>query len=359
MASALLLVAGAPVLAEPVLIDGGRFDFSLPPAIDSPLASDGLSGIAYLGDDQYLLVSDSASRLRRLRIELGPAGKILRVEPDGDLVLRDEQGVPLDESEAGDREDLALDADGESVWVVNERCGGPERGPCLERFRLADGRRLALIRPSPDSPLGDFEDVESNRGFESLVMDADGGLWAGLERPLPVDREDDADPWAGPIRLQHFSSGDRPEPLDQYAFAADPVSLVGAAESEPWQRYYGSRLVALLAPPDLPLIAVVSLFQAGEAGYPETLIRFYALDRSVADDTSRPPFAAGLAGREFSPARKTRIGQIRFDGTQSNFEGAALGPRLPNGDWAVLLVRDNDRGADQSLYSVRLRCDQR
>jgi len=368
--SVLLLALAVSANSAPLdIVAGSRFDFSLPASPEAPLSSDGLSGIAYLGSDVYLLVSDSAPRLRRLRVEMdSDRRRIVAVHPLPDVVLADEEGLPLDAPQFGDREDLALAPDRKTVWVVNERCGGPDRGPCLERFRLADGRRLALVRPAPDSPLGDFEDMESNRGFESLVADPTGGYWAGLERPLPVDRSgpdpsaddpsaDDpsaGDPWSGPIRLQHLSGDDRPRPLQQIAFLSDPPHF-GAAESEPWQRFYGSRLVALLAPPGQPLIAVLSLFQEGTDGYPETLIRFYSLDRAAEDDVSRPPFATALSGRTFRPAEKRLIGELRFHDTESNFEGAALGPLLENDDWVVLLVRDNDQGVDQSLYSVRLR----
>lgn len=358
--SALLLALAVSATAEPLeVVAGSRFDFSLPASPDAPLSSDGLSGIAYLGSDVYLLVSDSAPRLRRLHVQMDPdRRRVVAVHPLPDVVLADEQGLPLDAPQYGDREDLALAPDRKTVWVVNERCGGPDRGPCLERFRLADGRRLALVRPAPDSPLGDFEGMESNRGFESLVADPTGGYWAGLERPLPVDRSSADpgadDPWSGPIRVQHLSGENRPRPLKQIAFLSDPPHF-GAAESEPWQRFYGSRLVALLAPPGQPLIAVLSLFQAGVDGYPETLIRFYALDRAAADDVSRPPYAEALSGRTFRPADKRLIGELLFHDTESNFEGAALGPLLENGEWVVFLVRDNDQGVDQSLFTVRLR----
>lgn len=353
--SALFIALSLSASAAPLeLIDGARFDFFLPPAEGVPSSSDGLSGITRIAGDDYLLVSDSAPRLRRLRVPVdADDGRILSIDPLPDLPLSDERGQPLGAAEFGDREDLALAPDRKTVWVVNERCGGRDRGPCLERFRLTDGRRVALVRPAPDSPLGDFKDMESNRGFESLVADPAGGYWVGLERPLPVDRST-SDPWTGPIRLQHLSDDLRPRPLEQFAFLSDPVQLA-VSESEPWQRFYGSRLVALLALPGEALIAVVSVFQAGPEGYPETRLRFYALDRGAADDLAHPPFAAGLAGREFRPAAKRLVGELRFSDARSNFEGAALGPRLDNGDWVVLLVRDNDRGGEQSLYSLRLR----
>lgn len=326
--------------------DVGAFEFEL-----SQPAAHGLSGIAYAGDDLYWVASDAGAYLHRIEIRLDrSSGAVVGVEPRGGVELRDAEGESLPAPEWKDREDLALIAD--DVFLVNELCGLGDR-PCIDRHRLDDGRLLSRTGPASGGQLAVFAHAEANRGFEAIVArPGDRGFWVAAERALPVDGKP-ATPDAGsPVRLQSLDSELRG--AAQYVYVTDPIE-----RRILWPPYLtphsGSRVVGLLVLPDDSLIVMENVFQGNSLGVPQSRVRLYEVDLSGATDVSRGELAEGLAGHDFEPVGKRRLIELRFNGVSSNFEGITPGPRLDDGDYAVLLVRDNGTGADQTVYALRLR----
>jgi hypothetical protein len=142
-------------------------------------------------------------------------------------------------------------------------------------------------------------------------------------------------------------------PLAQYAYEADPIT--GPITFPPMLR--GRQLSGvsdLLALGDGTLLVLEREFGASKDGVPANRIRIYQADWKGATDVSKGEFAAGLSGRAFRPVKKKRLAEIAFPLSNSNFEGIALGPRLENGDWSLILIADNHSGTQQALFALRL-----
>ena len=325
--------------------DVGAFEFQLP-------AADGLSGIAYAGDDLYWVASDAGTYLHRLEIQVDrESGAVVSVKPRGGLQLADAAGAPLGPREAKDREDIVIGPRGDEVFLVNEQCG-VSISPCIDRHVLADGRLVSRTTPEDDPQLAVFAGFEFNRGFESIAAIPDGGFWLAIERALPADGGPSTTSAGSPVRLQRLDAELRG--VDQYVYLTDPI-----AKAILWPPYLtprsGSRVVGFLIAPGGELVVLENVFQGSAWGAPQSRIRLYEVDLSGATDVSQGEVARGFRGREFQPVAKRRLIELAFEGVSSNFEGMTLGPQLDNGDHAVLLIRDNARGTDQTVYALRLR----
>lgn len=332
----------------------GRFDFELPGSGENKAPLDGLSGIAYVKDDEYLVASDASAFLHRLEIKLDPTtGQIRSVEPRGGLQLRSENGTPMAGAQLKDREDLALTSDRTRIIVANERCGAPPPLPCVELHDLATGRLIKRAGPEDGGQLAIFEKVELNMGFEAIAsMPAIEGYWVATERALEIDGGPATVDAGSPVRLQRLSAG--LEGTGQFVYMTDRISRPIHA-SEPLAKFAGSRLVSMLALPAGGLLTLENVFQGDAASAAETRLRIYEVNLTGATDVSAPRFAAGLVGQAYQPVDKRFLIELEFAGTDSNYEGMTLGPRRVDGDYALLLIRDNGTGSDQSIHSLRLR----
>lgn len=74
--------------------------------------------------------------------------------------------------------------------------------------------------------------------------------------------------------------------------------------------------------------------------------RIYRLAPAGASDMADRP---ALAGGDYMPIAKTLILDLVFLGNVlDNLEGMIWGPRLPNGNWNLILVSDNNFSARQA-----------
>jgi len=314
---------------------------------------DGLSGIAYLGGDRFVVVSDAHAALFPMRIDVDRAsGAVTSARFEDPIALRDEQGGLLELTESKDREGAAYDAATQSVWIANERSGTRINVPSLERYELSSGKRRFRLDPHSAPQLAIFGRIRPNRGFEALTRRPDGGeSWTCNETPLRVDIESSDSLAGGPLRLQRFDS--EMQPAGQFVYQTDPVAR---AISYP-VRLAGNaitRVSDLAALPGGALVALESAFQGNPEGLPEGRNRIYEVDLSEADDVSVGELGRGLAGRSYRSTSKRLLLELSFLGAGSNYEGIAVGPKLADGDFCLLLLADNGVGSSQSLYALRL-----
>jgi hypothetical protein len=334
--------------------DVGRFDFVLEASGVGQTPPDGLSGIVYLGGDEFLVASVASAFLSRLAIKLNRAtGEVISVEPRGGLQLQSEDGAAMVGAQLKDREDLALASDGTQVIVANERCGPAPPLPCVEIHDLATGRLIKRAGPGDDPQLAIFEKVELNMGFEAIAsMPGNEGYWVATERALEIDGGSATADAGSPVRLQRLSSG--LSGTGQFVYLTDKISRPVRA-GEPLAQFSGSRIVGVLAFAGGELVTLENILQGDAAASAETRIRVYQVSISGATDVSAPEFASGLKGRDYQPAEKRLLVELVFAGTDSNYEGMTLGPRLDNGDHSLILVRDNGTGSAQSIHALRVR----
>jgi Esterase-like activity of phytase len=355
--AAVLAVASATatVRAGPLRVtDAARFDFEAPAVADRRLLAEELSGIAWMGGDRYVAIGDQHACLQFLTIRLDPAtGAVKGVRFGRPVLLRDEHARPLpDSTEGRDREGILYDRSSGTVWIANERTGRDGRRSSLARHSVRDGRRIALITTDSHPALRAFAGQPENRGFESLTGRGDGReTWSGNEGPLVADGRPATVDAGGVVRLIRFDQTMRP--VAQYAYVVDPYPA--RIKSPALLRGHAtSGLSDLLLLPDGRLLALERAFAGDSTGTAGFRIRIYEVDSSGATNVLRPPFAEGLAGKSYSPARKHLLWERHFGIDNSNFEGITLGPRLRNGDRALLLVADNDGGRAEALYVLRL-----
>lgn len=351
---ALASLSGAARAAPLRATDVGRYDFEARPTEDRRLLAEELSGIAWMGGDRYVAIGDQHACIQFLTIRIDPGtGRVRHASFGNPVLLRDERGSAIpDSAEGPDREGIRFDRPTESVWISNERTGPSTRRSSLARHRLRDGIRTALITIQSDSALRVFARQRNNRGFESLTGREDGReTWTANEGPLRVDGRSPTASSAGVVRLVRFNREMRP--VAQYAYAVDPFPAPIKSPAVLRGRAI-SGLSDLLLLPDGRLLALERAFAGDSTGAAGFRIRIYEVDPSGATDVSQPLFAEGLAGRDYVTVKKRLLWERSFGLDDSNFEGITMGPRLRNGDRALLLVADNNGGTAEALYALRL-----
>lgn len=334
-----------------------RFDFIGGESSDTRMVAEGLSGIVYVGDNQYLVVSDLHARIHRLSIEVDPTtGRILSAEFGEPLALTDSLGDELPESDQGpDREGIALDPATDSVWIANEQTGSDTTFPSISQHSLETGAMMAMVPASPRSELFVFSKARTNQSLESLTRNADKGeIWTANEQALTVDGGLPTRSNGAVVRLQRLDSGCRP--MTQYAYVTAPLSAMTASRVVEWGI---SGVVDLLALSGDVLLVLERAVVGGLVGKPTVRIRIYEVNRAGATDISRQQWADGLidSTEPYVPVEKRLLVELTGKtGPESNFnfEGLALGPRLESGERSLILIADNGTGTSQTLYALRL-----
>lgn len=168
----------------------------------------GLSGITYAGDDTYWGVLEWEAKLLRLRIATGDNGSIESVKIDRELQMR----------KGSDFEGIAFTPSRPNTVMVSTEA------PEVVEVSLKDGSRLDALRlPAP------FQQIVRHQGLESLAYSADGqALWIANERALKIDGnpQQPVTPFlsATRVRLARYDRrGDTFEPAAQYEYQTGGV----------------------------------------------------------------------------------------------------------------------------------------
>ena len=334
------------------VIPVGRYDFDAPPKGPRNLRAEGLSGIVSLGGGRFLTIGDEHACLHPLTIEIDSITGAIRAARFGEPIpMLDSLGAPFPDSAMGkDREAIALDPPGKSVWLANERTGSDLHRPSIERHLLSNGRMTEVVRVDSDPMLRVFQNMRVNLGFESLAH-RPGEFWTANEGPLTVDGPPASQSAGGVVRLQKLD--DAMHPLAQYAYEVDPY-LMRITSPFFLARSDVCGLSELLALEDGRLLALERSFAGDSTGSAGFRNRLYLVDVKGATDVSQGELASGLAGRAYTPARKSLLWELSSGFTNSNFEGMTFGGRLANGDRLLILIADNDTGRSEALYALRL-----
>ncbi len=343
---------GDPLAADSLrAVPVGRFDFESSSLDDRTLAAEELSGLAGLGREEYVAVSDAHAVVHRLTIRIDPATGAVRSATIGSPIpLADETGARLPEpANAKDREAIVCDPDSGEIWIADERTGADPRAPSISRHRLSDGVRTARLTCDHDSMLTVFRRIRSNKGFESLALTPDGTtLWTANEDALTIDGAAAGTSEPGIVRLQQLDRALRP--IAQFAYPVDPWQPIRSPILLRGQEVSG--LSELLALPRGRLLALERSFCGNARGMPMLENRLYLVDPSGATDVAS--LRSGLAGRSYVAAKKVLLWRKDWGLTNSNFEGMALGPTLADGSRSLILIADNDGGTAQALFTLRL-----
>jgi hypothetical protein len=292
-----------------------------------PCTARELSGIAWLGGDRYVAVSDKSRTLAQLTIVHDPkTGSIV-----GTPQVRD--GTTL--SGGTDLEGVAFDAATGSIYVSDEE------GPAIREHSLSDG---SLIKQLPVPEI--YRALRPNLGFEALTIQPDGqALWAANEEALSCDGPRtrdrlDNNRTATIVRIQKLDlSG---APLGQWGYVTDGMQGSG------WIALGGSGVPEMLALFDGSLLVIERAVGVTLALNIEFRVRVYLADFTGTTDTTALP---SLADAPFTPVRKTLLWERMLP--NANIEGIALGPQLPDGRYLLLLISDDGKFTLPGIKSVR------
>src|SRR5690606_31336681 len=160
-------------------------------------------------------------------------------------------------------------------------------------------------------------------------------MWTANEQALTVDGPTSTAMNGTTVRLLRLNvSGNSIAAGAQYAYVTEPI------HGSPTFGSPQSGLADLVALPDGTLLA---LERSVVVGAPVYLNRIFEIGFAGATDVSVGTLADGLIGNVFTPVAKQLLWSGAVDGASGqNMEGLALGPRLPNGDWVLIGVVDDD-----------------
>jgi hypothetical protein len=307
----------------------------------------GLSSITYdARRDVYYAVSDARPeigqgplRFYTLRIPLGDG----TLDPgDVDVVavtrLTDATGAALPAGTV-DPEGIALTRR-RTLVVTSEGFAQPGNAvaPWVREFSL-DGRALREIDlPAYADPVPNVAGVRNNLGPESAALSPNGRfLFTGFENALVQDGPAADLATGSPARLQRFDA--RSGRLQrEYVYRTDPV----AEPPTPAGAFTVNGLVELLPLNPQFLLAIERSFSVGAGNS----VRLHRVALPGATDVK------GVADLDdagtLRPVRKRLLLNLDDLGlTLDNLEGMTLGPRLPGGGRALLLVSDDNFSAAQ------------
>ncbi|XAL99999.1 esterase-like activity of phytase family protein [Phycisphaeraceae bacterium D3-23] len=320
----LALAAVACLSAAPALAD---IEISAAGQSQTQVAFDGvheLSGITFLGGDQYLLVADQGGLLVSATIAIDLATGQFATTPTLDSV------TALAFTGGPDLEGIAYDPRDHSILVSNEA------DHTITRFDADDATLLGSVAVPAV-----YLQAAGNRSLEALSMDPHGHtLWTSNEEALTVDGPLATDSEGTLVRLQQFDA--QGEASAQFAYRTDPHRASGASQAR-------NGVADLIALPDGRVIVMERDLGGGILTFQN---HFYLVDTTDATDTSD---LDGLIGETFTAAEKTHL--FTYSAGFSNYEGVTLGPRLDNGDYALVLVADDGGGGGfnaQALTTLRL-----
>ena len=355
-------VAGTPAAAvsdrarQPHLAYAGESTLAAGLTFEGTLVG-GLSSITYdAARDRYYALSDAQPNLGQgpvrfytLAVDTSDgaldAGDVQVVDV---TVLTDAAGVPL-QGGTVDPEGLTLTAQG-TLIVTSEGFAVPATSttaarlvaPFVREFTLAGRQIREVALPPYVTPDGATTGVRQNLGLESAAVTPDGRhLLTGFENALVQDgpastltttsasRLLDIELTTGDVQGEYVYRDDR---VAEAPVPAGAFTVNGLVELLPFNRRFG--------------LAMERSFSVGAGN----TIKLYRYALAGADDVS------GVADLDLAApvreASKTPVPDLDAvagsEGlTLDNIEGMTLGPRLPDGSRALLLVSDNNFTAGQ------------
>jgi hypothetical protein len=341
--------------------------WTVPPTAAGPdRAFGGISGLDYdAGRDTWFLLSDDRSdhapaRFYTARIEVDASairsveitGTVALRRPDGSVYPNGVQAAAAGSGEVPDPEALRIDpVDGRLVWSSE---GDPARGgDPFVRVSTRDGG-FASSWSVPDNLRFDPAGRRGARGnltIEGLAFSPDGrSLWMSMEAPL---RQDGDPPTLAAGAWTRFSRVARDgQLLGQFAYPMEPIRF--AREGSGTRADNG--VSELLAMPTGSLLVVERSGRETANGAYRFSARIFETDPTGATDLRHIDALGDRQRATLVPMRKRLLLDLMALGLPhvDNIEGAAWGPRLPNGHRTLMLVSDDNFSLSQITQLIAL-----
>lgn len=284
-----------------------------------------LSGLTWLGGNDWRAISDKNNAAPRLSITLNPAdGSITAAS----IAATDVLGPP-----ANDYEGIAYDPARHSYFVSEEAT------PAVHEYTTAFSQVLAF-----PAPTGFAGNTRSNRGLESLSLNQAGSrLYTANEEALTIDGPAATPTNPTDVRIVEYSiTGNTPgtgiSELHQFVYQVDAVQGTNSSPSLPAPQSGLSDMAVL---PDGKLLMLErSVYYTTLAGFtiPNFQSRIYLVDLSSATPLADP--AKSITDPANASATLPVAKTLLYKGNLFNMEGLAIGPATTHG-LSVLGITDN------------------
>jgi hypothetical protein len=314
----------------------------------------GISGLVASADGSHLLgISDARTGGRVYEFRLEGGGGALKVVTTRYIPLEMVPG-----NVQPDHEGLTRLRDGNLLVASEGTSSEPRLPPSIIEFS-AQGQfvRRLMVRdryvPEPTGPL--TRGARGNAGFEGLTISPDGErVFTGTETALVQDGDTATFDAGTDVRLLEYVPRHHTfEPGREFVYRLEPVVK---PSFKPGFSING--LVELLALSRTSLLVLERGF-VEEAGNPQrssNRIQLFHITLAGATDVSR--FESLKGQRGIVPVTKTLVLDLSdVKGLSSqlapaldNFEGMAIGPRLPDGRSSLILVSDDNFSTIQRTW---------
>ncbi|WP_296621279.1 esterase-like activity of phytase family protein [Marivirga sp.] len=307
--------------------------------IDSTIIG-GFSSIDYLGDNQYVVISDdrsehSPARMYELQINFDSTG-ILNYDFNKTIFLKNMAGDFFQKNEL-DPESIRFRASTDTYFYTSE--GGRTEewiNPFVWEMNR-DGDFLSEVKVPNIFFFNGDKGIRENGGFESLTFENDTIIWYANELPLKEDGEVPGfEEGQFPIRLVRQDIKNNLV-LNQYAYNISFLS----ERPDPEDEFYINSVPEILFIDENKLWVMERSYAKGVGNF----IKVFEIETADATDVKD---INALNGINYMAASKKLILDFSdFNQKLDNIEGITFGPDFPDGSKSLLFVSDDNFSTEQ------------
>ena len=297
------------------------------------------SGIAWLGDNRYAIVSDkqSADGWQEVTIDLN--SKTGNIEKMSYVASHFQTGTA---GSARDAEGIALFPSASTLFISAE---SDQQVVEVDMNGIPTGRRLNIPEDAGISK------IYGNYGFEALAYAPSvHRFWTVTENTLKADGAASGYGSNVPARMRVMAFGDDMSYLAQYPYITDAPTV----SKEP--KLYAFGIPALTALDDGSLLVMEREFYVASS-YLGSYVRnkLYRTEPLKSKPITFADDIKAMQPSDFIP--KTLLAEFTTTLLGSpdiaNFEGMCLGPKLSDGRQTLLLISDSQDNYGNSLYHLK------
>ena len=290
-------------------------------AFPENIPAGGYSGITWLGDNRYAVVSDNTAREGFFLFNI-------KLNSKGDIVSAKNLGFKGNKGRGRDNEGIAWCKKKNTIFVTRE---SDNQVVELSMTGKPTGRKLAVPKV--------FEGTTKVYGFEALTYNAaTHRFWITSESTLNGDgkRATASNGVRNALRLQSFN--DNLKPVAHYWYLMDKPE----SRTEQQLQNFAMGVSALTALDDGRLLVLEREFAVPEAKLGAFVnCKIYEVNpqKNRVSSSKRPKKEEDFLQKKLVAEWTTAIGLLDF--SIANYEGMCLGPKLADGGQVIVLIADS------------------